>query len=116
MEKCTLKGFTRNFKPLELLNEEQMAQIERGVCYILEKVGLKFEGETQNVLKIFKEGGCSVDSSKKIVKFFPSLVKDCIDKCPGHFRIEEVGTIPGIYLDKQHTRNWWKNERDNRYT
>jgi trimethylamine--corrinoid protein Co-methyltransferase len=25
--------------------------------------------------------------------------------------IQEVGTIPGIYLDKQHTRKWWKNEQ-----
>ena len=25
-------------------------------------------------------------------------------------RIEEVGPIPGVYLDKDHTRKWWKKE------
>ena len=25
--------------------------------------------------------------------------------------IQEVGTIPGIYLDKHHTRKWWKSEQ-----
>jgi len=25
--------------------------------------------------------------------------------------IEEVGPIPGFYLDKRHTRKWWKKEQ-----
>jgi len=83
-----IQGFTRNYKPLELLNNEQLDKIERGVFYILEKVGLKFEVEPPKALKIFKEGGCNVNFSEKIVKFPPGLVKDCISKCPSHFRVE----------------------------
>jgi trimethylamine--corrinoid protein Co-methyltransferase len=83
-----VKGFTRNFKPLEILNEEKLDQIERGVFHVLEKVGLKFEVETKKTLQIFGDGGCSVDMDKKVVKFPPGLVKECIGKCPGHFRVE----------------------------
>lgn len=82
------KGFTRNFKPLEILNEEQLDKIERGVFYICEKVGLKFEVESSKALKIFEEGGAIVDFEDKIVKFPPGLVKECISKCPSVFSVE----------------------------
>ena len=83
-----VKGFARNFKPFEILNEEQLNQIERGVFYVLEKVGLKFEVSTRKILEIFQDGGCSVDFNKKVVKFPSDLVKNCIGKCPSHFRVE----------------------------
>ncbi len=86
------QGFTRNFKPLEVLNENQLDEIERGVFYILEKVGLKFEVERPDALKIFKKGGCLVDFDTKIVKFPPGLVKECILQCPSSFRVEARDT------------------------
>ena len=42
-----LKGFTRNFKPLEVLSEGKIDDIEKGALEILEKTGLKFEGEQE---------------------------------------------------------------------
>lgn len=83
-----LKGFTRNFEPLKILTDEKIDAIERGVFYILEKVGLKFEVETPKAFKVFKEGGCMVNFDSKIVKFPPGLVKECIYKCPSNFRVE----------------------------
>jgi len=83
-----LKGFTRNFKPLKILTEEELDAIERGVLNVLERVGLKFEVESIKALKIFKDGGCKVNFDTKIVKFPPGLVKECILKCPSSFHIE----------------------------
>jgi len=34
------KGFTRNFKPLEILTEEQIVTLHRGTLEVLEKTGI----------------------------------------------------------------------------
>lgn len=83
-----LKGFTRNFKPLEVLTEEQVDAIWRGVLEVLERVGLKIEVEAPKALKIFDDGGCKVDYDAKMVRFPPSLVEECIRKCPSSFHVE----------------------------
>ena len=83
-----LKGFTRNFKPLEVLTEEQVDAIWRGVLEVLETVGLKFEVKTLKALKIFDDGGCKVDYDTGMVRFPPALVEECIGKCPSSFHEE----------------------------
>jgi len=83
-----LKGFTRNFKALEFMTEQQIDEIEKGVFEVLERTGLKFEGEMKKPLDIFKKAGCRVDYETGEVKFPPGLVKECILKCPGSFHVE----------------------------
>lgn len=83
-----LKGFSRSFKSLEILTEEQVHSIWRGVFEVLERTGLKFEVETPKVLKIFDDGGCKVNYDTKIVKFPPGLVEQCLNKCPSSFHVE----------------------------
>ena len=39
------KGFTRRFKPLEILTEEQVEQIQRGALNVLWETGIRFESE-----------------------------------------------------------------------
>ena len=38
-------GFVRNFKPLEILTEEQIEDIHRGALEILETTSIKVEGK-----------------------------------------------------------------------
>ncbi|GAF76741.1 unnamed protein product, partial [marine sediment metagenome] len=54
-----LKGFTRNFKPLEILTEEQVEAIHRGTLEVLWVTGVRVEHE--RALKLFESNGCKVD-------------------------------------------------------
>jgi trimethylamine:corrinoid methyltransferase-like protein len=44
-QKMAIKGFVRNFKPLELLNEEQFQSIHRATLDVLQNVGIRIEHE-----------------------------------------------------------------------
>jgi len=76
-----LKGFTRNFKPLELLTSEQVEAIHSGT-----QTGVLVYNK--KALKVFKENGCSVDFNSKRVKFPPGLVEECLRKAPSSFRVK----------------------------
>lgn len=81
-----LKGFRRNFKPFEILTEEQIEAIHAGTLSILQGTGIKVEHE--DALKLLKENGCEVDFEKKLVRFPPGLVEECLRKCPSTFRVK----------------------------
>jgi trimethylamine--corrinoid protein Co-methyltransferase len=83
-----LRGFKRNYRPLEVLSEEQIDDIEKGAFEVLEQTGLKFVGKQEKSLKIFKKGGCRVDFETGTVRFPPGLVKECIHHCPSSFHVE----------------------------
>lgn len=50
-----MKGFTRNFKPLEILTEEQVEAIYRGALSVLRATGVRIEH--QRALKLLEEHG-----------------------------------------------------------
>lgn len=103
------KGFTRNCKPLEMLNNDQIEAIHRGTLEVLEKTGIRFESE--KALKLFADNGCQVDFKKKRVRIPSYLVEECLRKCPSsiHFKARDpknnlrvggdtvyFGTFPGM--------------------
>ena len=71
-----LKGFTRNFQPLELLTEEQVEAIHRATLHVLDSTGMRVEHD--EALKLLKKNGCRVDFEERRVRFPPSLVEDCL--------------------------------------
>ena len=79
-----LKGFTRNFKPLEIVTEEQVARIHRGILDVLRETGVRFESEW--ALGFLKEHGCKVGFENHRVRFPEGLVEECLRKCPSSFR------------------------------
>jgi len=81
-----LKGFTRKFKPLEILTEEQIEAIHRGTLDILETTGVRVEHD--RALKLFADHGCKVDFKEKRVRIPSYLVEDCLDKCPSSFALK----------------------------
>jgi trimethylamine--corrinoid protein Co-methyltransferase len=82
------RGFTRRFKPLDVLRPADIDAIESGVLEVLEKVGLKFDVKHSEALHICADAGCAVDFQEKIVTFPPGLVQECMGKCPPSFHVE----------------------------
>ena len=54
-----MKGFSRNFKPLEILTEEQVEAIQHGALDVLKTTGVRVEHD--RALKLFEKNGCKVD-------------------------------------------------------
>lgn len=82
----SIKGFKRNFKPLEILTEDQVETIHRGTLHVLAETGVEFHDD--KALKLFAENGCKVDFEKKLVRFPKILVEDCLTKSPSSFRVK----------------------------
>lgn len=82
----TLEGFTRAFKPLEILTEEQVQGIRSAALHVLQETGVRFEHE--RALKLFQEHGATVDFETMRVRMPPHLVEDSIRKCPSSFRMK----------------------------
>ncbi len=81
-----LKGFTRNFKPLEILTEEQVEAIHRGALDVLEETGVRIEHK--RALRLLEQNGCQVDYDEMRARFPPGLVEECLRRCPSSFRIK----------------------------
>ena len=81
-----LKGFTRNFKPLEMLTEEQVEAIHRGALDVLQQTGMRIEHE--RALKLLEKNGCKVDYEQMRVRIPPGLVEECLRKAPSSFRLK----------------------------
>jgi len=81
-----LKGFTRRFKPLEILTEEEVEAIHTGTLSVLRKTGVRFE--SKRALKLFEKNGCQVDYKDNRVRFPEGLVEECLRKAPSSFRVK----------------------------
>jgi len=79
-----LKGFTRKFKPLEILTEEQVEAIHRATLDVLWETGVTFHHE--RALKLFEKNGCKVDFEGRRVHFPGALVEEYIGKAPSSWR------------------------------
>ncbi len=76
----TTKGFSRNFKPLEILTEEQVEVIHQGALDVLESTGVRVEHE--RALKLFEKSGCQVDNNEARVRIPPGTWLR--SACAGH--------------------------------
>jgi trimethylamine--corrinoid protein Co-methyltransferase len=81
-----VKGYIRNFRPLEILTEEQVDTIHTGTLEVLWRTGVRFENE--RALKLFEKNGCQVDYTSNRVRFPESLVEDCLRMCPSRFFVK----------------------------
>jgi trimethylamine--corrinoid protein Co-methyltransferase len=79
-ENMAIKAFTRRFKPLDILTEEQVQEIHRGTLEVLWETGIRFEHK--RALQILEKNGCKVDYDNYRVQFPPGLVEESLRKCP----------------------------------
>ena len=77
------KGFTRKFRPLEILTEEEVEEIHRGILEVLWVTGVRMEHD--RALKLFEKNGCRVDYQEKRVRISPALAEECLRKAPSSF-------------------------------
>jgi trimethylamine--corrinoid protein Co-methyltransferase len=81
-----LQGFTRKFKPVDILTDEEMQNIHRGALYVLEKTGMRIEHD--KALQLSADNGCEVDFEQRIVRFPPRLVEESLRVCPSRYVIK----------------------------
>jgi trimethylamine--corrinoid protein Co-methyltransferase len=81
-----LNGFTRNFKPLEVLTEEEIEDIHRGTLEVLWITGIRMEHE--RALKVMEKNNCMVDYDEMRVRIPPALVEETLRKTPSLFPIK----------------------------
>ena len=81
-----LKGFTRNFKPLEILTEEDVEAIHSGTLEVLWVTGVRVEHE--RALQLFEKSGCKVDYDEMRVRIPPALVEECLRRAPSNFHVQ----------------------------
>jgi trimethylamine---corrinoid protein Co-methyltransferase len=96
-DKMTANGFRRDFKPLELLSNDQVEAIHNATLRVMNETGLTFEDEKARSL--LADNGCEVDNETQRVRFPFSLVEDCLSKAPGHYTVKARNRKNDIYLE-----------------
>jgi trimethylamine--corrinoid protein Co-methyltransferase len=81
-----LQGFTRRFKPLELLVDEEVEAIHRGALYVLAETGMRIDHE--ETLELCAGHGCLVDYEECRVRMPPGLVEACLRNCPNGYMLK----------------------------
>lgn len=81
-----IKGFRRNYPPLEVISEEEVEAIHRGALFVLEKTGMRLEHD--RILELLAQHGCSIDREERRARFPPGLVEECVRQCPSHFTLK----------------------------
>ncbi len=82
----SLKGYTRNFAPLEILTEEQIEEIHSGTLRVLWTTGVRMEHK--GALETLERNGCKVDYEEMRVRFPPGLVEESLRRCPSAFSVK----------------------------
>ena len=78
-----MRGFVRNFPPLNILGEEEVENIHRGMLRVLWTTGVRMEHK--RALDVLESAGCKVDRDTNRVRYPPALVEDCIRRAPSSF-------------------------------
>jgi len=80
-----IKGFTRRFRPLDILSVEEVETIHRGALDVLMTTGVRIEHE--RALKLMGAHGCLVDFEAKRARIPPGLVEECMRGVPSSYKM-----------------------------
>ncbi|MEW6444002.1 MAG: trimethylamine methyltransferase family protein [bacterium] len=80
------RGFTRNFRPLEILTQEQVETIWSRALDVLWTTGVRIEH--RRALEVLERNGCRVDYDQMRVRMPQGLVEECLRKVPSSFRLK----------------------------
>lgn len=81
-----LNGYTRTFKPLEILSNVEIERIHRGALYVLEKTGMRVEHD--RALQVFADNQCQVDFAGKRVRIPGWLIEESLGKAPSSYTVK----------------------------
>jgi trimethylamine---corrinoid protein Co-methyltransferase len=79
-------GFIRNFRPLQILSDEEVEAIYRATLEVLWVTGVRMEH--QNALKLLEKNGCRVDFDEMRVRIPHFLVEECLRRTPSNFHAQ----------------------------
>jgi trimethylamine--corrinoid protein Co-methyltransferase len=91
-----IDGFRRRLPPLRILTDEQIEAVHSGALSTLCGTGVKVEHEES--LKLMRDNGCEVDFGKRLVRFPPGLVEECLRRCPSSFRLRARDSEKDVIL------------------
>ena len=74
-----------SYKPLDILNEEQMDGLHRTSMRILSELGIKVMSE--KVMDLFEKAGARVDRAEQIIRADESLIMAAIKSAPSSFTL-----------------------------
>ena len=80
-----MAGFMRKSKPLDVLSAEEVKVIYQATLNILSEMGVGFQSE--RALKLFVGNGCEVDFQRRLVRFPPALIEECLGRAPSSFHL-----------------------------
>jgi trimethylamine--corrinoid protein Co-methyltransferase len=80
-----LNGYTRTFKPLEMLSNVDLERIHRGALYVLEKTGMRVEHD--RALELFADNHCKVDFEDKRVRIPGWIAEESLRKTPSSYTV-----------------------------
>ncbi len=81
-----LQGFNRNYKPIDIISDEEMESIHKGALYVLQMTGMRIEHD--KALQLSADNGCEVDFDQRIVRFPSWLVEEMLRVCPSRYVIK----------------------------
>jgi trimethylamine--corrinoid protein Co-methyltransferase len=84
-------------QPHKLLSDTQVRDIHMATLQVLEDPGVRF-ADTKS-LRFLEDHGCAVDHARQLVSFPPSLVEDCLKRCPADFRLRARNPDYDILFD-----------------
>jgi len=96
-----VKGYTRQFKPLEILTEDRVKAIWNGTFEILETTGVRVEHE--RALNLLGSNGCRVDAADKRVRIPAWLAEDCLSKAPTSFLVKARSSESSLRIGGEKT-------------
>jgi trimethylamine--corrinoid protein Co-methyltransferase len=79
------QGLVRNFKPLEILSEEQVQAIHAGALDVLEVTGVAFE--SPRALEILGRAGARIDPDNQRARIPAGLAVASCRMCPSSFHM-----------------------------
>lgn len=91
-----MKGFVRNFPPLNILGEEDIQSVHRGMLQVLWTTGVRLEHDRS--LKVLEAAGCKVDHESHRVHMPPALVEECIRRAPSSFPLRARNTANNLMM------------------
>jgi len=91
-----IDGFRRKLAPLRILTDEQVEVVHSGALSTLRETGVRVEHEES--LKLMRDNGCEVDFGKRIIRFPPGLVEECLRRCPSSFRLRARDSEKDVIL------------------
>jgi trimethylamine--corrinoid protein Co-methyltransferase len=76
---------TRRFRPVDLVDEDQIETIHRTSLQILSEIGIDFLNEEAR--RLLKEAGADVDPDSTRVRFDPGFIEETIETAPSEFTL-----------------------------